>query len=291
MHNTLYKILHLFFLPDLAAGRGLRTALTPGKLALCHSSRAVYRAGNTGAYVPDGFVKHALQVTLRQCRALEVLMCADLLGHGQGLLVRDGLHLSGSQGLGGVAVVSQVELGAHEDDGDVGGVVFDLRIPLVAEVSRMKRQRDKSCEGQSSCVWVWVWVRVYLGFDVIEGWRADNRETDQEDVGLRVGERSEAIVVFLSGGIPQSQANRSAIDHHAGRVIVKAAMVEVVSHAANWCRGKGGPGRPTRSGCTLPGRHSLCRRSKDMSRAVQRFPVNTSLPLFVAARSEGRFQY
>lgn len=114
-------------------------------------------------------------------------MCADLLGHDQGLLVRDGLHLSGSQGVGGVAVVSQVELGAHEDDGDAGGVVFDLRIPLVAEVSRTKQQRDKSCEGQSSCVCVCVWLRVYLGFDVIEGWRADNRETDQKDVGLRVG--------------------------------------------------------------------------------------------------------
>lgn len=59
-------------------------------------------------------------------------MCADLLGHGQGLLVRDGLHLAGSQGFGGRAVVSQVELGADQDDGDIGGVVFDLGIPLVA---------------------------------------------------------------------------------------------------------------------------------------------------------------
>lgn len=63
-------------------------------------------------------------------------MCADLLGHGQGLLVRDRLHLAGSQGLGGCAIVSQVELGADQDDGDIGGVVFDLGVPLAGCQSR-----------------------------------------------------------------------------------------------------------------------------------------------------------
>lgn len=64
--------------------------------------------------------------------------------------------------------------------------------------------------------------RSYLGFHVIKGWRADDREADQENVGLWVGEWSEAVVIFLSGGIPQSQADRSAVDHHAGRVVVEA---------------------------------------------------------------------
>lgn len=73
---------------------------------------------------------HVLQVTLCQRRALQVLMCADLLGHGQGLLVRDGLHLTGSEGLSGRAIVSQVELSADKDDGDVGGMVIDLGVPL-----------------------------------------------------------------------------------------------------------------------------------------------------------------
>lgn len=62
-------------------------------------------------------------------------MCADLLGDDQGLLVRDGLHLAGAEGVGGGAVISQVELGAHQDDGDAGGVVFDLREPLDAGMS------------------------------------------------------------------------------------------------------------------------------------------------------------
>jgi hypothetical protein len=81
--------------------------------------------------VPDSLVKHALQVALSERGALEILMCADLLGDGQGLLVRDGLHLAGAQGFGRGAVISQVELGADQDDGDVGGVVFDLGVPLI----------------------------------------------------------------------------------------------------------------------------------------------------------------
>lgn len=81
--------------------------------------------------VPDRLVKDTLQVALGECGALEVLVCADFLGHDQGLLVRDRLHLAGSQSLGCCAVVSQIELGAHQDDGDIGGVVFNLGVPLV----------------------------------------------------------------------------------------------------------------------------------------------------------------
>lgn len=59
-------------------------------------------------------------------------MCANLLGHSQGLFVRDGLHLASAEGFRSRAVVSQIELGTDEDDGDIGGVVFDLREPLEA---------------------------------------------------------------------------------------------------------------------------------------------------------------
>lgn len=111
-------------------------------------------------------------------------------------------------------------------------------------------------------------VGTYLGFHVIEGWRADDRETDQEDVGLRVGEGSEAVVIFLSGGIPQSEADRPAVDHHAGRVVVEAVDrgVSCDSSSRRVHRNvRRGGGRPTRWGCTRPGRRSLCTRSKDMS--------------------------
>jgi hypothetical protein len=57
-------------------------------------------------------------------------MCADLLGHGQRLLVGDGFHLPRSEGFGRGAVVAEVQLGADQDNGDVGGVVFDFGEPL-----------------------------------------------------------------------------------------------------------------------------------------------------------------
>lgn len=80
--------------------------------------------------VPDGFIKHALQVALRQRRTFKVLMCANFLGDSQRLFVGDGLHLACAEGFRSRAVVSQIELGTDEDDGNIGGVVFDLGEPL-----------------------------------------------------------------------------------------------------------------------------------------------------------------
>lgn len=54
----------------------------------------------------------------------------------------------------------------------------------------------------------------YLGFNVVKGWWADDREADEKHVGLRVGEWPKSIVVFLSSGIPKPQADRFAVDHH-----------------------------------------------------------------------------
>lgn len=80
--------------------------------------------------MPDGLVKHTLQIPLRQGRTLKVLMRSDLLGHDQGLVVRDGLHPLGAQALEGGGVFSQIKLGADEDDGDRWGVMVDLGKPL-----------------------------------------------------------------------------------------------------------------------------------------------------------------
>ena len=91
-------------------------------------------------------------------------MCADLLGDDQGLLVRDGLHLAGAEGVGGGAVISQVELGAHQDDGDAGGVVFDLREPLnCGHVSRIytvlpRRSRGAGERQERRCEAIIPWL-------------------------------------------------------------------------------------------------------------------------------------
>ena len=73
----------------------------------------------------------------------------------------------------------------------------------------------------------------HLGSDVFEGWRGDNREAQQEYVGLRVTEwsqsaamsaaarrrrwrmvhgRRDSLVILLSGRIPQAQRYRHTVD-------------------------------------------------------------------------------
>ena len=54
----------------------------------------------------------------------------DLSCHGQALRIGDGGQLLVSQPLNGVLVISQIQLGAHQDDGCVGAVVSHLRVPL-----------------------------------------------------------------------------------------------------------------------------------------------------------------
>jgi hypothetical protein len=78
----------------------------------------------------DRFIEHALQIPLRQGRALEVLDRLDLLGNLHCLFVLYGLHFTLAQLLFDFWVVAQVELGSDEDDWDAGCVMLYLRVPL-----------------------------------------------------------------------------------------------------------------------------------------------------------------
>lgn len=112
-------MLHLLFL-GLAAGLGLRTAL---ELLVAKSMR---QSKNS----PNGLVKDALQVPLRERRTLQVLVRLDLLGNLHRLLVLDRRHLLLPQALSRGLVVAQIELGADQDDGDARSVVLNLGVPL-----------------------------------------------------------------------------------------------------------------------------------------------------------------
>lgn len=57
-------------------------------------------------------------------------MRLDLLGANQGLIVGNRLHALLAEGLKGVGVLSQIQLGADEDDGNVWRMVVDLGVPL-----------------------------------------------------------------------------------------------------------------------------------------------------------------
>jgi hypothetical protein len=57
--------------------------------------------------------------------------------------------------------------------------------------------------------------------DVLKGRRADEREANQEDIRLRVRQRSETVVVFLPGCVPQAEGDRLAVDHDISGVVVE----------------------------------------------------------------------
>ena len=86
-------------------------------------------------------------------------------------------------------VASQVELRADEDHRHVGAVMLELGVPLLLHV--------------------------------LEGRARDEGEGDEEDVGLRVRERTQPVVILLPRGIPKAEVDRLAVDHHVRRVVVE----------------------------------------------------------------------
>ena len=60
-----------------------------------------------------------------------------------------------------------------------------------------------------------------LAPDVLVTWWTDERETDQEHIGLMVCEWAEPIVTLLSDSIPKAERNRLSVDHHIDGVVVE----------------------------------------------------------------------
>lgn len=60
-----------------------------------------------------------------------------------------------------------------------------------------------------------------LLLDVLEGRGCDDAVADEEDVRLRVGERAEAVVVFLSGGVEEPECVGIIADHDGHGVVVE----------------------------------------------------------------------
>lgn len=81
--------------------------------------------------------------------------------------------------------------------------------------------------------------RTHLLLNVVQRIRRVDRETDQDDVRIRVRQRSESIVIFLSGGIPKSELDLLSVHLDIGnakgkwesdgvRIARKAAKIDQV---------------------------------------------------------------
>ena len=85
--------------------------------------------------LPDSLVENGLEIPLGESRALEVLPRADLLGAVDAHLECYRSHALLVQAGNGIGVLAQIELSAHQDDGDAGGVMLNLGVPLSGKVS------------------------------------------------------------------------------------------------------------------------------------------------------------
>lgn len=109
-------------------------------------------------HAPDRFIENPLQTLLCQRRTLQILCRMNVPCHLVTLSVCDRLHPPIPQLCDGLWVLSQIQLGPYEDGWNVGSVMRDFGPPF--------------------------------GTNVFEtGW-ANEREADEEYVGLRVGQRS-----------------------------------------------------------------------------------------------------
>ncbi|RNA30213.1 hypothetical protein BpHYR1_000867 [Brachionus plicatilis] len=56
---------------------------------------------------------------------------------------------------------------------------------------------------------------------VFERSRTDNGKANEKNVGLRIRQRPQAVIVLLAGRVPQAQVHRLSVHHHIGRKIVE----------------------------------------------------------------------
>lgn len=137
----------------------------------------------------DGLVEHVLQALLGKCRALDILDRLELFGQLFALFDANGLQLVLGQLLQRRRVLSQIDLGAHQQERRLLTVVQYFGHPFL--------------------------------FDVLVGRWTHDAEADEKDVGLRIGERPEPVVVLLAGRVEQAERVRLTADHYGDGVVVE----------------------------------------------------------------------
>lgn len=74
-----------------------------------------------------------------------------------------------------------------------------------------------------------------LAADILEGGRINEGEGDDEDVGARVGEGTQAVVVLLTGRIPETEAHGLSVAHGISRVVIKPRSARELNSQKNFC--------------------------------------------------------
>lgn len=127
----------------------------------------------------------------------------------------------------GLGVVTKIHFAANKDDGKALAEVKNLGNPL-DKVSRMPfKTKPLSLllhRHQPSYFHLLNnagATKTHLLLDVVERvWRVDG-ETDQDDVGVGVRQRTETVVIFLTSRIPKGEFNVLAINLDIGNIVLE----------------------------------------------------------------------
>lgn len=126
---------------------------------------------------------------MSQRRALEVADRSDGSSEISSGIRMDQMKTFAIEFLNHFVVGTEVAFGSNENDGHTRGMVLDFRKPLALDV--LKRGRR------------------YHG------------EADEENVGLRVRQRTQTVVVLLSRSVPEREIDGTSIDHDVGGIVVE----------------------------------------------------------------------
>jgi hypothetical protein len=136
----------------------------------------------------ESFIKDVLETLASESRAFEVLESVEFLDHVVGLLVGDGRLAVLAKGLEGRLVITKIGLGTDEDDWDIGAMVLDLDVPTILDVDERRM--------------------------------VDNREAQQEDIGLGVREGTNASITLLTSSIPKRELDLFAFYDNCSFIVV-----------------------------------------------------------------------
>lgn len=125
--------------------------------------------------------------------------------------------------------MTKIHLAANKDDGKALAEVKNLGNPLETKSAVCPFLRPSHyrffCIGTSALISTSLnnagATKTHLLLDVVERvWRVDG-ETDQDDVGVGVRQRTETVVIFLTSRIPKGEFNVLAINLDIGDIVLE----------------------------------------------------------------------
>jgi len=137
----------------------------------------------------NGFVENILQSSLSQSRAFHEFHCFQLLGEFFSMFKSDRLLAIFGELLDDTRLIAQINLSSDDQEWRFWAVVSDFWNPFFS--------------------------------DIFEGRRRNDGKADEENVGLRIRQRPQSVVVLLTRSVEKAESVRFPSNHDSDGVIIE----------------------------------------------------------------------